>query len=111
MNIPSFHIPMTVLAYVGAAFALVLGGYLLHRLVYRRGYAVGYDEGYAVGKQEGQEASKLAGAYCDVCGKVSEKFVAYKMHVVCQSCFASISSNKEMKCKFCNNHVEQCSCT
>jgi hypothetical protein len=111
MNIPSFNIPMPVLMGLGITVAVVLAVYLFHRFVYRRGYDNGYAEGHAIGKQEGQEIAKLKGAFCDVCQKVAEKFVAFKMHVICEACFSAITANKDQKCKFCNNPVENCSCT
>lgn len=107
MNIPSIHIPASVLLWVAGVVGVVGLVISIYWFMYRRGF----NSGYAVGKKDGMEASKLVGAYCDVCRKVSPKFVAYKMFVVCEECFASISANKEMKCKFCNNPVDQCSCT
>lgn len=111
MDIPSLRIPPIVLWGLCAAVGVGLAWYLFRRFVYRRGYRSGYADGHAVGKQEGQEVAKLKGAYCDICMKVAEKFVAFKMYVVCEGCFASISANKDMKCKFCDNPVEKCSCT
>lgn len=111
MNIPSFNIPLPILMGLGIVGALILVVYLFQRFVYSRGYRSGYTDGHAIGKQEGQEIAKLKGAYCDVCQKVAEKFVAFKMHVICEACFAAISANKDMKCKFCHNSVDQCSCT
>lgn len=107
MNIPSIHIPMPILLGIVGVLLTVGLGWAIYFLVYRRGYKVGY----AVGRQEGLEAAKLKGAYCDVCQKVAEKFVMLKMHVVCEACEMAITSNKEMKCRFCKNPVDQCSCT
>jgi hypothetical protein len=80
---------------IGVALALfVLGAILGHLVGYRRGRAF----------------SKLEGGYCDVCHEVSPKFVYYKMTVVCEKCFASIKNNKDMKCRFCENPLEKCTC-
>ena len=100
-------VPVLFEVIAGVVLSLAIVGLLFRRIGYRRGHAEGHVEGY----EQGKAATKILGAYCDVCNKVAEKFIAFKMHIVCESCFSSISANKEMKCKFCGNHVEQCSCT
>ena len=107
MTIQIPAISLAFLLWSVGGLAVILFVFLAYRFTYRRGYKFGYE----VGKKEGQEIARLKGAYCDVCQKVAEKFVMLKMHVVCESCEAAITSNKEMKCKFCHNPVDQCSCT
>jgi hypothetical protein len=82
----------------GAALGIVLGIF---------GWRIGYRRGLMIGKRSVQ----LAGGMCDICNKVAEKFYALKLYVVCDSCFKTIMANKEMKCQFCKNPVEHCSCT
>lgn len=89
---------------LGHEWVLVVIGIALFAYLANR---VGYSIGYARGK----EFSKLEGAYCDVCHNVSGKFYNFRMTVMCEQCFLKITSNKEMKCKFCDKHIEVCSCT
>lgn len=65
---------------------------------------------YRLGKASGLKFAKLSGAYCDVCHTVAERFVSFKMTIVCEKCFQAIMKNKDMKCRFCQEPVEKCTC-
>ena len=66
---------------------------------------------YRMGFRRGRDFAKLEGAFCDVCEKVSPKFIYFRHTVMCDTCYQSVKSNKDMKCRFCNEKIEQCSCT
>ncbi len=78
--------------------AILLAFLAAVRGVYRRGY------------KAGREFARIEGGYCEVCNTVSDKFVVFRMTVTCRDCFNKIMSNREMKCRLCNEPIEKCAC-
>lgn len=66
---------------------------------------------YRRGFQRGRDHARLEGAFCDVCEKIADKFVFFRGTVMCGTCFEAVKSNKDMKCRFCEEKIEKCSCT
>lgn len=65
---------------------------------------------YQAGVKRGQETAKLMGGYCEVCQRVSDRFYVFRGTITCERCMKAILSNKDMRCKFCDNPVEKCTC-
>lgn len=65
---------------------------------------------YIIGKRRGQSTAKLMGGYCEVCSRVADRFYVFRGTITCERCMKAILANRDMKCRFCGNPIENCTC-
>lgn len=71
----------------------------------------GFFIGFKFGKKKGEKLAEVAGAHCDVCQNLGTKWVMFRGQIICGECYKKIMSNREMKCKFCEQPIEKCECS
>jgi hypothetical protein len=73
--------------------------------------ALGFFIGFIIGKKKGEKLAEVSGAHCDVCQNIGTKWAFFRGQVICGDCYKKIMSNRDMKCKFCEQPIEKCECS